>query len=96
MWRVPPYIDSTNLALFGFPSNSEKLSKELIAFSDAESARGQMKEPPVRASILAQERKTQKAAVRPTLFQISTEAHDTYTVLPCVFFLVNVPDTKCN
>ena len=43
MWRVPPYIDSTNLALFGFPSNSEKLSKELIALSDAESARGQMK-----------------------------------------------------
>jgi len=41
--RVPPYIDSTKIALFEFPSNSEKLSKELIELSDAESARGQMK-----------------------------------------------------
>ena len=34
--RVPPYIDSTKIALFVFPSNSEKLSKELFAILDAE------------------------------------------------------------
>ena len=38
--------------------------------------------------------KTQKAAVRRTHFQIRSEAHDTYTMLSCVFFRQSQP-TKC-
>ena len=44
-----------------------------------------MKEPPASASNLSMKSKTQKAAVRRTNFQVRSEAHDTYTMLPCVF-----------
>ena len=66
-----------------FLPTSEKLSEELIAILDAESARGQVKEPQASHSFIAILKNT-KGAVRRTHFKIRSEAHDTYILLAVV------------
>jgi len=46
MWRVPPFISHHQSSAFCVSIQDQaKLSEELIAIADAESARGQMKKP---------------------------------------------------
>jgi len=72
-----------------FPPTSEKLSEELITISDAESVclpqagARQMKEPQARPTSLSYLEK-HKGAVRRTLLQVRSEAHDIYMMLAVV------------